>query len=411
MSSIWHNFGVATLGRVATNLLGLIIVGILTRALGPERFGDYQTIFAYLFLFTIIADMGLYTLLVRDISREGSDERRITGLLFTLRLFLVLGVAIVGSILVWWLPYTELVQRGVVMASLSLIFSSLVQVLMGVFQKHLKLIWVTIADLATRAVQLIGIFVLVREGNSGVMPFIAVAVAAGAVQLVLTIWFARRLIPFSLEVDIPYWKRTMRTAFPIAASLLFTLVYFKIDTVMLSFMRSSSDVGVYSVAYKVLEIIIFFPAMYIGLVMPLLSRAAPHPEEFQLVFYRAFKVLAAGAMPTVIGLMLFAGPIVHAIGGTGYEASASVLRILSIAAGVIFLGNLGGNAIIALDLQKKGLWIYAAGAIFNIITNLFFIPRYGYVAAAWTTVMTEALVTIAMFVLIWRVKAYRAARL
>src|SRR3989344_942339 len=157
MHRILHNFSIATIGRVATNLLGLIIVGIMTSVLGPESFGDYQTIFAYLFLFTIVADMGLYTLLVRDISREGSDERRITGLLFTLRLCLVLGVAIIGSILAWWLPYTELVRRGVVLASFSMIFSSLVLVLMGIFQKHLKLFWVTFADLATRIVQLIGI--------------------------------------------------------------------------------------------------------------------------------------------------------------------------------------------------------------------------------------------------------------
>ncbi len=56
----------------------------------------------------------------------------------------------------------------------------------------------------------------------------------------------------------------------------------------------------------------------------------------------------------------------------------------------------------ALNLQKQGMIIYFFGMLFNVVANLFIIPRYSYMGAAWTTVVTELLVTILLFALIWR---------
>ena len=412
MPSVAHNIGFATLGRIIVNLIGIVIVGLMTRALGPERFGQYNAVFAYLFLFNVLADMGLYTLLVREISREGADESSITSKLFTFRLILIIASSVLAIAVALILPYTSLVRTGIAIASLSIICSSLVQVLMGVFQKHLALHWAAITDIATRLVQLLGIFLLISWGRAGIIPFIWVVVVAGFVQLFLSILFARRLIPFRLRIDIPYWRSMLGESLPIAVSLIFVLLYFKIDTVMLSLMKPAYDVGVYSVGYKVLEVVIFFPAMYIGLIMPLLSKFANDSEKFKTIFRRAFLVLAATAIPTVVGLIIFSKPIVGILGGADFVRDAApALVILSFAVGIIFFGNLGGNAIIALGIQRRGMWIYGAGAVFNIIANLIFIPRYSYLAAAWATVATELLVTVGMFLLILKATRDTAARL
>lgn len=403
MKSIPYNIGVATIGRIVANALGVVIVGFLTRALGPEKFGDYNTIFAYLFLFNVLADMGLYTLLVREISRDGADEPNIVSNIFTLRLLLVMASMVLASLVSFLLPYSSVVRFGIFIATFSTIFSSLVQVLMGVFQKHLALHLPAIADIATRAVQLLGVYLLLSFGKDGILAFVGVVVVAGFAQLCLILPFAYRIVHFRIHVDVAFWKQLLKQSLPIAVSLLFTLLYFKIDTVMLSLMKSSYDVGVYSVGYKVLEVVIFFPAMYVGLVMPLLSRFADSRKEFLAVFSKAFRSLSLGAVMTIVGLIVFARPIVSILGGPDFVAdSAPVLVILSFAVGIIFLGNLGGNALIALNLQRKAMWIYGAGAAVNIIANLLLIPRYSYTAAAWNTVATEFLVTAGMFLLIAR---------
>ena len=412
MASLSHNIGIATGGRIIVNLIGVVIVGMMARTLGPEGFGQYNAVFAYLFLFNVLADMGLYTLLVREISRDGADESGITSKLFTFRLVLIVASSMLAIIVALFLPYASVIRLGIILASLSVICSSLVQVLMGVFQKHLALQWASIADIATRLVQLLGIYLLISWRRAGVIPFIGVVVVAGFVQIFLTMLFAYRLVPFRLRIDIPYWRSMLGESLPIAVSLIFVLLYFKIDTVMLSLMKPAYDVGVYSVGYKVLEVVIFFPAMYIGLVMPLLSKFASDPTQFKIIFKKAAGVLAWGAIPTIIGLIVFSKNIVDILGGADFVRDAApVLVILSFAVGIIFFGNLGGNAIIALGIQRRGMWIYGAGAVFNIIANIIFIPRYSYTAAAWTTVATELLVTIGMFLLISRALRYKAGHL
>ena len=411
MKSISHNFGIAFFSRIVVNALGLAVLIILTRSLGPAGFGQYSTVYAYLFFVSIAADMGIGTLLTREISREGADEVRVTGLLVTLRLVLIGITTIAALALLPLVRYGSVVRIGILIVIMATVAQSLVQVLMGVFQKHLRLGVVAAADIITRGTQLVGLVVLLKVGSVALIPVLWINVLAEGIHVAIILIAARRITPFRLQIDVTYWKSILRSAFPIAASLIFTLVYFKIDTVMLSVMKGSYEVGIYSVAYKVLEVVIFFPAMYVGLVMPLLSKHAFRPDEFRATFMRAARMLGAGAILTVLVLAVFAHPIISVIGKSAFDASVPLLRVLSLAVGIIFFGNLLGNAIIALDLQRKGVWIYASGAMLNIFLNLLFIPRYGAYAAAWSTVVTELLVTVLMVRLIWPAIAYRGDRL
>src|SRR3990167_683695 len=154
MKSISQNVGVAIIGRVAVNFIVIIVVGILSRVLGPDGYGAYGTIFAYLGVVAIAADMGLYTLLARNISRPDADEARITGTLAALRLALVVVIGAIAIGIAWLLPYARDIRLGISLGTLAIVCSSLTQVLMGVFQKHLKLHLASIGDIVTRGVQI-----------------------------------------------------------------------------------------------------------------------------------------------------------------------------------------------------------------------------------------------------------------
>ncbi len=396
-----YNLGIAAFSRLVVGVVSLVAVGLLTRSLGPAGYGFYNLIFAYLYIFTSIADLGLYTILVREVSKVGADgEKLIASKIFTLRLVCAVSILILADFLVLLFPYPPLVKWGIVIASLFSLLSSLTQVLMGVFQKYLRLYLVSAADVIARACQLALLAVIIYL-KAGFLFFVWAVVLSEAVHFVLTLAFSRSLVRIKLFVDLVYWKRVLKIAFPIAVSLIFVLIYFKLDTVLLSLMKPAYDVGVYSIAYKILEAVIFLPAVYIGLVMPLLSKHAfGNRAEFIKTFRRAFNVLSIFALPLAAYIFFLSDGIIKIIGGSGFSASGPVLKILSVAILMIFFGNLGGNAIVALNLQKKGMWIYLAGAVFNVAANLVLIPRYSYFAAAWTTVATEVLITLWMFWLI-----------
>lgn len=400
MNTIPHNFGIAALSRLAIGGISLIVVGFLTRNLGPAGYGQYSLILAYLYVFTSLADMGLSTILVREISREDADEKYISDNIFTLRLVLIVGFCLVGIFLALALNYPVQVKLGIAIASIFGVLSSMSQVMMGIFQKYLRVYFVSLADVIARVIQLCMVLILVFTRPT-LLNFIWAVVLSEAVHFALIFFFSRRIIKVKMAFDLKYWREIFVVSFPIAISLVFVLLYFKMDTVLLSLMKPSYDVGVYSAAYKVLEAIIFLPALYIGLVMPVLSRHAfGDRDEFLKAYRRSFDILAIFAIPIMAYLYLRATDIINLIGGHDFSQSVGVLKVLSIAIMLIFFGNLAGNALVALNLQKKGVWVYLVGAVFNVGANLVLIPRYTFMATAWTTVLTELLITYLLFWLI-----------
>ncbi len=401
--AITFNFGVALIVRVITNLLGLVVIGLMTRHLGAEGFGQYSTVFAYLFIFSILSDMGLATFLTREISKNEGRQVETTSLIFTLRLIMVIFASIIAIAIAWQIPsYPLAVRTGIAVGTIYVIGSSLVQVMSGIFQKYFKVYVISIADVVTRVIQLGLVWFFITRGLASPVRFVIVAILAEAVHFMIVYLYARKLIAFRFQIDWTYWKSVLKSTFPIGLSLIFVLLYFKMDTVMLSIMSSAHDVGVYAVAYKVLEVVIFIPAMFVGLVMPLLSRNSSDIREFKKIFKPSFDFISALAVPAIILLFVLAEPITRLVGGPEFVESASALRILAIAVFFIFYGNLTGNAIIALDLQKMSLIVYSLGALMNITANYFLIPHYSYIAASWTTLGTEVFVTLGMFWVIYQ---------
>lgn len=337
--------------------------------------------------------------MTREISQDNASEEHIASNFFTLRLISAVFFLTSTSIVVFFLPYASDVRTGVALASPAYVLLSLSQVCMGIFQKYLALHKAAIAEVAGRAGQLALVWMFVQKG-AGLHAFLTAVVGGAVLIFLVNIFFVRHIIPIRLRWDIPYWKQVIPTAIPVAASIIFTLLYFKTDTIMLSLMRPQEEVGIYGAAYKVLETLAFFPAMFVGIMLPILSRVSLRKEEFIQVFQGAFRVLSMAALPVMIGGALTSATIIDIIAGNEFRAAAEPLRILFMAVGVIFLGNLAGQSAVALGLQKKAMWIYCGGMLVNIGANFLIIPQFSYMGAAWTTLATEAGVTLGLFMLI-----------
>lgn len=388
-------------GRVTGSFLGLVSIGLITRALGREGFGEYATVLAYLGTFQILADLGLYSLLTREISQNPEREKNLVSSFFTLRLIVAAFFLLVAVGLILFFPYSHEVKLGVALASFAFLSMSLTQILMGVFQKYLQTYKNALAEVLGRLTQL-GLVWFFFQMRGGFQHYIGALVAGSIIIFVVNLFFARRLVPFRLAVQPTQWKHILRTTFPIAVSLVFTLLYFKMDTIFLSLLKSQEDVGIYNVAYKVLETLIFFPAVFVGLLFPIFSKyAQKNRERFSKLLSNTADLMTFFALPTVVGGVLLSSSIVNFIGGGEFLVSTLTLQILFIAVGVIFYGTLFGSSVIALGLQRYAMWAYGVGFVFNFVANLIFIPRYSYIGAAWTTVVTEVLVTL---VLVWIVR-------
>jgi len=195
-----------------------------------------------------------------------------------------------------------------------------------------------------------------------------------------------------------------RATWPVALTTTLNVIYFKGDTVILSLVRPAAEVGLYGVAYSMLEALLALPAIIGGLLLPLLARAQAqgnHQATRELYTGAADALLAAG-LAVVVGATLIGRPLIAAIAGPSFAVSGDVLAILSLAILASFVGNAAGYAIFALGYQKSNIPVFAWGALGGLVGYLAFIPRYSYWGAAWVTVVLEVGVNLAMLAILWR---------
>lgn len=404
---IAYNIAFSATAKVLSTILALVGIGFITRYLGKEGFGDYATAIAFFSFFAAIADLGMYAVSTREISRINAPEEKIIGNVFTLRIFSTLFVFLVSPLIILFFPYPAEVKLAVLISSGAFVFASSYMVLNGVFQKNLAMYKVAAAELFGKVIQ-VGIIIYGALNNLGFLFIMTSLLVSMAVNFSVVYLLSRKYLKFKIQFDFSYWKKFLRESLPMGISVLVTFLYFKLDTILLSIMKGSAEVGIYNAAYKIIENITFFPAMIIGLVLPLMSRYIFYDKEkFEAISNKVFKLFFILTVPLVVGTLFLAGGIIRLIGGDGFEESVPTLQILIFAMAFIFFGHLSNAVLLSGNLQKKLMIILSFCAVFNVVANLIMIPLYSFTGAAITSVATEILVVIATFTLVVKKLSYK----
>lgn len=400
---IFYNTFISLGARVVSVIIGLFIINLTTRYLGQSGFGDFSTVLAFLFIFYVLADLGLYSITIRDIAKaDGQQERIIISRIFTFRLLSSLIFFVLACLVGFLFPYSWPIKIGIFIAALGNWAMSVTQIVIVIFQKYLKMEEVALAECLSRFIQLAIIFLFIRW-QFGFFGIIWAFSIVSVLNLLFLYCFSLKYVPIKFKIDLNSWVSVLKESYPMALGAILTMFYFKFDTVMLSLMKTSADVGIYSLPYRILEVLIFLPSIFTGLVMPLMSKYIDaDKDKFKRVIQKAFDALLIVAMPLVIGTLLLSKKIIVFISSAEFIKSAGVLNILIFATAIIFISHLFYNIIVVINRQKSFIWIFALGAILNIGLNLLLIPRYSYYATAWNTVITELVVALSMAFVIFK---------
>lgn len=403
---IAYNVLVSSVSKFLSTALALVSIGFITRYLGKEGFGNYATVLAFLSFFASLADLGLYHISTREISRPGADEEKIMGNIFSLRIISALFILIIAPAVTLFFDYPAEVKWGIIIAAASFLFSSGYQVLNGIFQKNLAMDRVAIGELAGKIIQVAAVILAVKF-RLGFDWIIASLLFNMIASFAIVFLWSRKYLRFHFRFDFGYWKKFLKESLPIGIGSIIVFAYFKMDTILLSVLKTGEEVGIYNAAYKVLENISFFPAMIIGLVLPILSNTfLADKAKFKDISDKTFKVFIILTVPLVVGTLFLSKGIIQLIGGGQFAESAAVLQILVFALAAIFFGNFFNNILIAGNLQKKLMGIWLCAAIGNIGLNLALIPKFSYTGAAYISTGTEIFVALLAGYYAWKKLGY-----
>jgi len=382
--------------------LGLIAVAIMTRYLGPIGFGQYTTIITFLSFFAVAADLGLTLVTVQMISQPGIDQDEVLSNLFSLRLFTAVFLLLLAPLSVFFFPYDPQVKIGVMLAAASFLFVALNQILVGLFQKNLRLDKVSIAEIASRIILAVGIF-LVARFNYGLNGIVIVTVLSSLLSFLLHYLFSLKLAKIKLNFNFKIWQEIIKKSWPIGLTIVFNLIYLRADTLILSLFKGQAEVGIYGATYKVIDVLITLPFIFAGIVLPIMTLGwQTSKERFNMIMQKAFDFMVILALPLVFGAQFVAERIMTLVAGEDFAASGVILKILIAASSIIFVGTMFSHGVIALDKQKKIISAYIFTAISALAGYLIFIPKYSYYGAAWVTIYSELIIALASFYIVWK---------
>lgn len=398
-----HNMIYQIAGKILSTILGLMALGMMTRYLGQDGYGGYTTVIAFLQFFGILVDFGLTLTTVQMISEPKADTDKITSNIFTLRFFSAIVFLGLAPILVLFFPYSATLKIGVAITTFSFLFIALNQVLIGLFQKNLRMEKVAIAENAGRVVLVAGIAATIYSG-AGLLSIMLAVILGSATNFLLNFLFSIKYARIRFKFDFKIWKEIFSRSWPIGLSIAFNLIYLKADVIVLSLFKSQAAVGLYGASYRVLDVLTTLPMMFAGLILPVLtaSWAERNLERFERLIKKSFDFLVMIIVPIIFGTMLLGERIMSAVAGSDFALSGTILKILILAAGAIFVGTLFGHVIVAIRKQKQMIWGYATVALLSLAGYIVFIPEYSYWAAAWVTVFSEGSIALLTFFVVWR---------
>jgi O-antigen/teichoic acid export membrane protein len=386
------NTGVQIAGKGVILALAAVSIAIITRYLGPTLYGRYALALAYIQLFGVLADVGLFTIVVREISKRPGDTSRLVGNAITLRAIVSLVVVVVALLVSLALPYTPQVRVAILIAAVPFVLGLLQSSFVTVFQARLRMDRAVIADVAGRAAALAAVAGVILA-DAGFYMVVASAAVGAAVALALTVALVRPMMPIKLVAEPAVWRMLIVAALPLGIALTLNEIYFRADTLIISIYKSDRQVGFYALAWRVYELVALFPAVIMTSVFPLLSRYVEESEErARRLLQAANDVFWAVGLPLAAGGIVLAPGIVELAGGSGFDASAEPLRLLLPAGALAYVNGLFGYALIAKNRQRDALWLNVVGLVLNLSLNFILVPPYGIIAAAAVTLGCEIVI-------------------
>lgn len=381
---VWSNMVWLFADRVLRQGLGLLVLIWMARYLGPTQFGVFNYATAYVALVWSFTDLGLSSIVVRNLVKNPDESSETLGAAFFLRVgavALAWSAAIAG---VRWLRQgDQLTHVLIVIIATGMVFQvcdTFAWWFEGVVQSK-YVVWARSAAFLLSA--LLRVALILSHA-----PLISFAFAsAGELALagigIAIVFYLRQAARFHFRFTWSAAFALLRDSWPLIFSNLAIVIYMRLDQVMLGNMRGNAEVGIYSVVVLIAEAAYVVPMIVMPSLLPDIVAAR---QESEALFYQRldhlYRLMAFLAYAIALPLALLSGWLIPLLFGPDYASGGPVLAVLALAGLFTFMGVARTAFLVTMNWSKTHLAAVSTSCAINIILNLALIPRYGALGAA-----------------------------
>lgn len=401
MGNIFRQASYIFFAQFLTRIIGFFYTIFLANALGVLDFGLYSVALAYFSIISAVSDFGFNRFLIREIAAQRLPSWQILWNILILRLTIVSVFFAVFSLSIYFLDPDKIRVSIILLASLAVLPQVIAITFDGVFMALQKLQFSAIASfILTIATVFFGVYFMDR--GLGVFGAILGLILGQIIYMFILLYLMGRHEGFKLaSVTTPILKQAVLGSLPYGVLAVLGLLYFKIDIVILSYLRGNFETGIYATGYKFLEAVVFIPNALNFAIFPVLAKLHEEsPNKIRLLFLKSVKTMFILGLIVMIGYVLLLPVIIESF-LPKYVSAIDVVRILSLAIPFMFIHIPAASVLTSSDKYLKQVILFSIIPLaFNILLNIIFIPYFGFIAASWITVWSDIISVVVLFIFI-----------
>lgn len=397
--SIKLNFIMNAILTMSNFIFPFITFPYVSRVLLPIGTGKVSFATSLISYFSMFAQLGIPTYGIRACAKVRDDREELTRTAHELFFINIIMCVISYAALAYALVFVPRLREDrvlYVVVSFTIILTSIgMEWLYKALEQYT---YITIRSIIFKFIALIAMFLLVHEQDDYVI-YGGISVLAGCVSNILNFINVHKHIDLK-PVGNYNIRRHLKTVAVFFAMSCATTIYTHLDTVMLGFMSTDTDVGYYNAAVRIKSILVSVVTSLGTVLLPRASYNIEHGlvDEFWRIGKKAINFVFLVASPMMLYFIFFAKEGIYFLSGSAYAGSIVPMQIIMPTLLFIGLTNiLGIQILVPLGKEKIVLYSEIAGAVVNFIINAALIPKYASTGAAIGTLSAEFVVLIVQY--------------
>jgi O-antigen/teichoic acid export membrane protein len=372
-------------------LIRAIIIIYAARILGTAEYGVFSYAVTLAGFIGLFMDPGVNTVLMKETAKSSEENRRKT---FSTTFAIKIALIFIGAgIIVFIGPYFSTLPGAKMLlpiAACILMFDTLREFFLSLLRGMERMEWdAGIFILTNIAVVILGLWFIIMSPTAAALGWgYALGTAIGSIAAIFVVWdYVKELFNrFSARLIVPI----LQSAWPFAITGALGLLFTNTDILIISWMKTASDVGIYSAAIRIIQVLYLVPGVIQLSTLPLFSRLANKDnEKFRSVLEQTVTTVFLASIPLAIGGVIVGTPLMSFIFGPAFAPGGLPFKLLAVTFIVDFPGAIIANAIFVYGHQKSLIITSALGGASNVLFDLLLIPRWGMTGSAVATLIAQ----------------------
>lgn len=378
------------LSSLISQILTFFMIAYYARVLSIEGFGKINLAQSILVYFTMITLFGFQTLGTKEVSKCEKNSEKLVGNVVFFRIL----IAIVCFLVIVLISF--IVNKGSTFKTILIIYG------LTLFPMSFNIDWFysgiqkmqhnAAFNIIKNGIPFLLVFIFFKSENQ--IYFIPIFTLCGLILAVIYHMFIftnKMGLKFSLGISKKEIKKYIPLSVPFLVSGILSMINCNLDSIIIGFARSEYELGIYSSAYKIIFFLINLIAVIFTPFFPLLISYYHEKDRINLenTVKSLCKIVILVGVPITFGGVLLSKEIIILLFGQKYVGAYVPFIILLFYILLLFMRETYGYSLNAWNMEGKYLKSVVISAFLNLVLNIILIPKYGIVAAAGTTLVSE----------------------